>query len=168
MWKRLLVPCDFSACADAALALAIELARTHGAELSLLHVSDLPPNLEADARITSPDGAASMRVADYVTRGAATRLEAVAKPAREAGLRVSVRAVTGDVATEILRTADEQAASALVIGTHGRTGLSHLLLGSVAEKVVRAAKVPVVTVRLPGPEARATEEERAAEDELAG
>lgn len=168
MWTRLLVPFDFSACADAALSLAVELARTHGAELALLHVSDLPPNLEADARITPPGGAESMRVADYVTRGATARLEAVVKPVRDAGLSVSLRAVTGEVGHEILRAAGEQGASAIVMGTHGRTGLSHLLLGSVTEKVVRAANVPVITVRLPAPESRATEEERAAEDELAG
>lgn len=168
MWKRLLVPCDFSACSDAALAVSKDLARTHGAEVMLLHVSDLPPNLEADARISPPGTAESMRVDEYVTRGATARLEALARPIRDTGIGVSVRAVTGEVAREILRVADESAASAIVIGTHGRTGLSHLLLGSVAEKVVRAANVPVITVRLPSPESRATEEERAAEDELAG
>lgn len=168
MWKKLLVPCDFSACSEAALALAAGLARTHGAAVALLHVSDLPPNLDADARITPPDTDRALRVDEYVTRGATERLESLARPLRDGGLRATVRAVTGDVAREILRAADDEGASAIVIGTHGRTGLSHLLLGSVAEKVVRAAKVPVVTVRLPGPEAHATDEERAAEDELVG
>ncbi len=168
MWKRLLVPCDFSACSDAALVLARELARAHGAELMLLHVSDLPPNLDAAARITPPGAAEAVRVDEYVTRGAEARLEELARPIRDAKIGVRVRAVVGEVAHEILRVADEQSASAIVIGTHGRTGLSHLLLGSVAEKVVRAANVPVVTVRLPSPASRATEEERTAEDELAG
>ena len=77
-------------------------------------------------------------------------------------------AVTGDVADEIIDVAKQVSAEALVVGTHGRTGLSHLLLGSVAEKVVRGASVPVVCVRTHAPEARSTREERDAEDELAG
>lgn len=168
MWKRLLVPIDFSACSDAALGLAAELARAHGAEVTLLHVSDLPPNLAGEAMITPAGAKDPVRVADYVTRGARERLDVLATDLTARGIAVCTRAVTGDVAHEILRVAEDEAASAIVIGTHGRTGLSHLLLGSIAEKVVRASRVPVVTVRAAAEEARGTKEERAAEDELAG
>lgn len=168
MWKRLLVPCDFSASSDAAVALAVELAGAHRAEITLLHVSDLPANLAAEALIQPPGAAHPVRVDAYVVEGATARLQETADAIGREDVAVCTRAVIGDVAREILRAAEDEAASAIVIGTHGRTGLSHLLLGSVAEKVVRAARVPVVTVRAPGPEAPGTGEERAAEDELAG
>lgn len=168
MWKTLLVPHDFSACADSALRVALELAETHGSDLVILHVSDLPPNVAADARITPAGETTSVRVDEYVTRGASARLEAIAGTLRKGGVGVCTRAVIGDVADEILKAAEDHAASAIVVGTHGRNGLAHLLLGSIAEKIVRRSRLPVVTVRTPAPEAQHTAEEVAAEDELSG
>lgn len=168
MWKILLVPHDFSPCAARALRTAIELAKVHGAELALVHVSELPANLPPDTLVTPADAAGPLRVDDYTTRGARQQLEAIAEPLRREGLAVRTLAVTGDVADEILTVANEIGAEALVVGTHGRTGLSHLLLGSIAEKVVRRASVPVVCVRTHAPETRSTREERDVEDELAG
>jgi nucleotide-binding universal stress UspA family protein len=78
------------------------------------------------------------------------------------------KAITGEIADEILAAAQDLEADVLVVGTHGRTGLAHLVLGSIAEKVVRRAAVPVVTVRSLSPEAEPTKEERDAEDELTG
>lgn len=168
MWKKLLVPHDFSPCAAQALATAVELAKLHGAELALLHVSELPANLPPDTLVTPTDAEGPLRVDDYTTRGARQKLELIAEQLRGEGLAVRTIAVTGDVAHEILTLAGEIGAEALVVGTHGRTGLKHLLLGSVAEKVVRGASVPVVCVRTEGVEATPTREEQAAEDELAG
>jgi nucleotide-binding universal stress UspA family protein len=155
MWKILLVPHDFSACAAAALAMAAKLARTHGAELVLLHVSDLPPNVPGNAH-------------EEVMRGASERLEALAAPLRNAGLSVATRARIGDPCREILGVARDDEASALVMGTHGREGLARAFLGSVTESVVRRSPVPVVIVRVPDAEAVPTAEEQAAEDELVG
>lgn len=168
MWKVLLVPHDFSPCAARALRTAVELATIHGSELALVHVSELPANLPADTLVTPADGASPLRVDDYTTRGARQRLEVIADPMRREGVAVRTIAVTGDVANAILALANEVSADALVVGTHGRTGLSHLLLGSVAEKIVRGASVPVVCVRTRAPEATATLEESNVEDELAG
>jgi len=168
MWKTLLVPHDFSPCAARALRTAVELSKVHGSELALVHVSELPANLPPGTLVTPGDAAGPLRVDDYTTRGARQQLEAIAEPLRREGLVVRTLAVTGDVADEILAVAKATSADALVVGTHGRTGLSHLLLGSVAEKIVRGAAVPVVCVRTHAPEARATREESAAEDELAG
>lgn len=168
MWKKLLVPHDFSPCADRALGTAVELAKVHGSALALVHVSELPPNLPLDTLVTPAGGAGSLRVDEYTTRGARQQLDAIAEPLRRAGFAVSTVAVTGDVAEQILALATEIGADALVVGTHGRKGISRLLLGSVAEKVVRSAAVPVVCVRTAAREARPTHEESDLEDELAG
>jgi nucleotide-binding universal stress UspA family protein len=168
MWKKLLVPHDFSPCAERALGTAVELAKVHGAELALLHVSELPANLPFDTLVTPESTAGPLRVCDYMTQGARQRLDAIATPLRRAGFEVSTLAVTGDVAEQILALASEIDADVLVVGTHGRKGLSHLLLGSVAEKVVRGASVPVVCVRTPAGPATPTREESDVEDELAG
>ncbi len=168
MWKKLLVPHDFSPCAEGALRTAVELAKCHGSELTLVHVSELPPNLPQGTLVTPAGGAGPLRVDEYATGGALQQLDAIAEPLRRAGLQVNTFAVTGEVAEEILALALEVGADALVVGTHGRRGLSHLLLGSVAEDVVRSASVPVVCVRTPAREATPTREESDMEDELAG
>lgn len=168
MWKNLLVPHDFSPCATRALLTAIELAKVHGAELTLAHVSALPANLAPETLVSPAGTVEPLRVDDYITRGASQQLELIAEPLRREGLVVHTRAVTGEIAERILVLAKDLGADALVVGTHGRTGLSHLLLGSVAEKVVRGASVPVVCVRTLTPEATPTREESDVEDELAG
>lgn len=168
MWKKLLVPHDFSACAERALRTAVELAKVHGASLVLAHVSSLPANLPPSALISPADSPEPLRVDEYTTRGARQRLEDIAAPLRKLGLVVATFAVTGEVTAQIITLARQVEADALVVGTHGRTGLSHLLLGSVAEKIVRAATVPVVCVRTSAPEAAPTREESSAEDELSG
>ena len=146
MWKRLLVPHDFSPCASRALSTAVELAKVHGSELVLVHASELPANLPPETLVTPADATGPVRIDDYTMRGARQRLELIAEPLRHEGLAVRTHAVAGDVAEQILALANEIGADALVVGTHGRKGLSHLLLGSVAEKVVRLSPVPVLTV----------------------
>jgi nucleotide-binding universal stress UspA family protein len=171
MWKHLMVPHDFSPCAARALELAQSLAVLHGATVALVHVSALPPNLAPETLVLPPEGGTPVRIDTLTVEGARRELDALAAPLRRSGLDVRTVALatsSGDVAKELLRAADEQAASAIVLGTHGRTGLSHLLLGSIAEKVIQRARVPVVTVRSPAPEAVPTREESLAEDELAG
>ncbi len=168
MWKKLLVPHDFSACSSHSLRLAIELARIHGSEITLVHVSELPPNLAPEMRVIPTGATTPVRVDDYMTGAALQQLDSIADPLRSEGVSVSTLAVTGDVADEILAAASAVGADALVVGTHGRKGFSHLLLGSVAEKLVRRSPVPVVSVRSQAPEARPTREENAVEDELAG
>jgi universal stress protein A len=171
MWKHLLVPVDFSECAARARGLAEAIAEREHATLTLVHVSPLPPNLAPDVLVTPPGGTEPLRIDEFTTRGARSRLDAMASPLRERGLDVrtlAVAAASGDVAEELLLVIATTRADAVVVGTHGRTGLSHLLLGSVAEKIIRHAVVPVITIRAPSPEAQPTREERVAEDELAG
>ena len=171
MWKSLLVPHDFSDCAARALDVAVELAAHAGARLTLLHVSLLPPSLPPDAMVIAPGTNAPVRVDELTTAGARRELAAIATPLIARGLSVrsvAMATASGDISTWILRAADENGVDAIVVGTHGRRGLSHLLLGSTAEKVIRGARVPVVTVRSSAPEATPTREESLAEDEVVG
>lgn len=173
MWKRLLVPHDFSQCAARATELAAQIAEREQAELTLLHVSPLPPNLPRGAKIAASEGsgAESVSVADMVTAGACRDLAALAEPLRQRGIAVQTFARAtepGSPADAILRIAGELGADVIVVGTHGRTGLAHMLLGSVAEKIIRGANIPVITVRSRDHEPRLTHEETRAEDELQG
>lgn len=170
MWKRLLVPIDSSECSGRAVELAAAMAEREGASLTLVHISPLPPNLAAAALVTPPGAREAVRIDEYTASGAQTLLEPIAAKLRERGLdvRTLARSTVSDVAGEILRVARDTSAEAIVLGTHGRSGLAHFFLGSVAERVIRSATVPVVTVRSPAPEADPTREERFAEDELTG
>jgi nucleotide-binding universal stress UspA family protein len=149
MWKTLLVPHDFSPSADRALAVAGELARVHGARIVLAHVTHLPPGLTADAMIQDGNTGQLVRVDTYARTGATTKLEDIAAANQDGGIEITTRALIGDVADEILQLVPEVGADAIVMGTHGRSGLKGLLLGSMAGKIVRQASVPVVTVRVP-------------------
>ncbi len=92
-----------------------------------------------------PKGGVS--VDQFTTRAAVERLERSAELLRSKGIRVEILALLGGIADTILEQARLRRADAIVMGTHGRRGLAHLLLGSVAERVIRSAEVPVVTVR---------------------
>ena len=147
-WKTIVVPHDFSASANHAVALARDLSKVHGANLILLHVIDLPASMGPEVVIPG-DGEGPIGVKEYAMQGAEEHLadivarlakdEVVATPFIRIGLPVD----------EILRLCEAQKADLIVMGTHGRTGIRHLILGSVTEQVVRAAKIPVLTVRHP-------------------
>ena len=160
---HVLVPTDFSDTAARALQYAFEEARIHGAKVTLLHV--VPPGTRTEvyyvgaaAGHSGPfDPAASTRVGapwpippttvvrDDVGDGVLTQLQDLVPQAFRH--RCGVELAVGSPAETIVRIAQEQAADLIVMGTHGRTGLQHALLGSVAEKVVRLAPCPVLTVR---------------------
>jgi nucleotide-binding universal stress UspA family protein len=146
--KRILVPVDFNVPSRAALALAHDLAKTLEASIDVLHVIDLPGGhgLVSEGYVPVPD--------DYrrvVERQVTDRLkEWLATTATPAG--VSQHVVEGKPAVEIVRYASENRIDLIVMGTHGRGGVSHALTGSVAENVVRTAHCPVVTVRGPQPQ----------------
>jgi nucleotide-binding universal stress UspA family protein len=140
---HILVPTDFSAGSEAALAWARDLALRYEARLSLLHVVTDPRAVGVwTPEVYVPPIAETQ---ERLLREARERLE-LALPAEDRnrfGLTVDAR--LGDVAENILNAAREQHVDLIVMGTHGRHGLAHLLLGSVAERVLRDATCPVLT-----------------------
>lgn len=146
-WKRILLPVDFSPCSRAALSLAGDLAVASGATVILHHATERPAGLARGARLHLPRGDVDADAwADQQTR---ERLDPLALELRARGVSVELRAVVGKPAARILSAIVDDDADLVVLGTHGRTGLAHALLGSVAETVVRHASVPVITVRSP-------------------
>jgi nucleotide-binding universal stress UspA family protein len=135
--KTILVPIDFQDPSLDALATARELAARLGFEVVLLHVYTVP--------MAVYPGYEPILVPGFSEEIAATAKSAVEKLASENGGMACVLRV-GDPATEILSTIAQLTPALVAMGTHGRKGLSHLLLGSVTEKVVRSSPVPVLTV----------------------
>jgi len=144
-WKKILCPIDFSDASRAALETAADLAGRHGASLTLFHAYPVPG-------YTFPDGSfvASSKMLDELADQARRHLDEWKAIATSLGM-TSVESATavGEPAYEIITFAKEQAIDLVVVGTHGRTGLTHALMGSVAERVVRKAPCPVLTVRPP-------------------
>ncbi len=147
MFEKILVPLDFSPSSEAALRVARDLARANQGALLLVHVHEL---------LVSPDGELVVPSVPDAEPEFDLRLEAAKlNLVREGGVAVDARCLVGRAAVEIIALAKEESFDLIVMGTHGRTGLKHLLLGSVAEAVVRKASCPVLTLRERRPEARA-------------
>lgn len=143
----ILHPTDFSDPSVHALEMACGVARDYGAKLVVLHVAAQPVIIYGEGVLpTDPE---------QVAQKAKEQLERVAIPHN--GFQVERRFVEGDAVTEILREAQRLNADLIIMGTHGRSGLERLFLGSVASDVVRKAPCPVVTAcaaaRLPTEEA---------------
>ena len=141
-WKKVLCPIDFSEPAWAALEVAVEVARQYDAELTLFHAYELPG-------YTLPEGSvvASPKMLQELAEQAETHLAEWKRKAEAMGLRSVLTAKgIGEPALEIVDLAKEGAFDLIVVGTHGRTGLRHAILGSVAERVVRRAACPVLTI----------------------
>jgi universal stress protein A len=143
MFRRILCATDFSDTAEAAWEMACELARVHQAELTLVHVFvELPA-------YTLPEvpGPAVVQIWEDQRRWVDQALEERVAAARARGLTARGRLVTGAAAAAIAESATEEQSELLVIGTHGRTGINRLLIGSIAERVIRIAPCPVLTVK---------------------
>jgi universal stress protein A len=143
MQRKIVCPVDFSAGSERALEKAEELARALGAEIELLHVYQLPVLALPEAPVTvSPTF-----VADLTDR-AERALKPLAEKIRAHGLTVGTRLMEGHPAEVITSRARDLEASMIVMGTHGKSGFRRFLLGSTAERVVRMATVPVLTVHV--------------------
>jgi len=136
--KSILFATDFSSTGNAALLQATSLARDMGAQLIIMHVEEpLAPYGGGEVY--------SVHILDAHSESLKRTLENL-RPDNPKGPCMHRMAI-GDPANEILRVADEEHAIMIVMGTHGRTGLAHVLMGSVAEKVVRRASCPVLTFK---------------------
>ncbi|MBX7072164.1 MAG: universal stress protein [Pirellulales bacterium] len=143
--RKILFPTDFSTLSDAALEYAASLARERKARLLIVHVEE--PAMaygggEMYYGVMYPDSQALKHMLDVV------------KPV-DLDVPFEHWLVTGDPADEIVRLAEQEECELIVMATHGRTGIKHLLMGSVAEAVVRRAKCPVLTFKPSAAEASA-------------
>ncbi len=142
LYDRILVPTDGSPEGRRAVAHAIDLAEAHDATVSGVYVintasyNGLPmeSSWEGVTTLLNTDGKKALATIEQL--------------ATEHGVPVETEITEGSPAKEILQAADRQDCDLIVMGTHGRGGLDRLLLGSVAEKVVRGARIPVTTVRI--------------------
>lgn len=142
--KQILVPVDFSKGSDRAVAQAEQLATALGAQLELFHAYQLPVFALPDSTVTvSPTF-----VADLTDR-AQKELNRHRDALQARGIKATVKLLEGNPADAIVERAEAIHASMIVLGTHGRSGFRRFLLGSTAERVVRMATVPVLTVHLP-------------------
>jgi len=141
--SRILVPTDFSASSDAALAYAKMLAERFGASLHLLHVIEQPV-IAGGLEIYATE---LPRLREAALKEADVRLDQYLTAAERERFTASSEVTDGNTARSIVDIARDGGADLIVMGTHGRGGVVHLLLGSVAEKVVRMATCPVLTVR---------------------
>ena len=137
--KRILVATDFSEGSDEALTQAIELGKQTGASLEIVYVRELGGDGFPFGPLYPEDAGDVVAYADLEL---ARRRDRVTS----AGLQCHYRCLDGSAANEIVRRAGETKADLIVIGTHGRRGLAHAMLGSVAERVVQHASCPVLTV----------------------
>jgi nucleotide-binding universal stress UspA family protein len=134
--RRILVPTDFSDAADNALRYAIDLASKVGAEVDLLHAWQL-------SAYASP----ASDLAKGMERDLSKDLEAIAQRYGAHGVTIHRHLRTGIPYVEIVEAAKQHGTDMIVMGTTGKTGLEHFLLGSVAERIVRTSECPVLTVR---------------------
>ena len=144
-FKRILAPTDFSAFGEVGLQAAAELASRVGARLTLLHVI-AEGELEALATARQPRHPVDLVYQDIET-ALVDQFRRVVPAEVRRDLAVEAVVTVGTAAVEIVRTARLKGADMVVMGTHGRTGLARMVMGSVTEQVVRRAPCPVLTVR---------------------
>lgn len=139
--KRILVPTDFSEYSDKAVLYGCELAAKFGAELHVLHSVELVPITYGEGAYFTPETQSEL------TKDAAFRLGQIPDAEWREKLTVVHTTTEGHPFVQIVRYAKDNDIDLIVLGTHGRGAIAHMLLGSVAEKVVRKAPCPVLTVR---------------------
>lgn len=138
--QRILCPTDFSEYASRALDCSIELARAFGSAIWIVHVLEPPVLFGGELTSSSLVG----EVIKVQRERAQTELERAAQQCHTANVRAVAQLEIGYPANVLIQLSNE--ADLVVVGTHGRTGFQHLVLGSVAERVVRMAKCPVLVV----------------------
>ncbi len=140
-FKHILVATDFSETSEEALQVALDLQHESDSELTVLHTCEIPTSIYTGQAFATVD---LMQPLIELAEG---KLEAFMRPVRDRCSRAKGALEVGVAWEQILAAAAERHADLIVIGTHGRRGLAHAVLGSVAEKVVRLSPIPVLTVR---------------------
>ncbi len=138
--KKILVPVDFSSYSDQVLDYAATMAQGFKARVILMHVVE-PFHYSVTDTLNVIDHDRALKTI------AASLLDNSCKMLRERGLSVDIHLTSGSPHREIVKKSHQEKVNMIIMGTHGRTGLEHILFGSVAEKVLRLATCPVLTVR---------------------
>ncbi|MEX0938740.1 MAG: universal stress protein [Pirellulales bacterium] len=137
--QKIIFPTDFSHASDAAMAFASSLARDTGAKMLIVHVEE-PPTAYGGGNlyygVPEPERDALMEMLERL------------KPTTD-DVPYEHRLLSGDPARQVIELAEQEKAGLIVMGTHGRTGILRLLMGSVAEEIVRRSSCPVVTFKAP-------------------
>jgi len=144
-FEKILTAIDFSENSEFAFEYALTMAQQFNAELTIMHVINEP----VDLRGFYVPHISFEQLEKEIEEGAAKMMENFCSTRLASFQNYKTAIVSGIPYDEITRKADEIGASLIVLGTHGRTGLDHILFGSTAERVVRSANCPVMTIRLP-------------------
>ena len=144
-YKRLLVAIDLAAGSDVVMKTAMELGRALLAELHVIHVHKIHAGNLLEGGMADAGVLAAQEIADLELQ-----LERFAAQFAESGINITTDVYSGEPYLEINQAVDKSGADMIVMGTHGRTGVAHLVLGSVAENVLRHARVPVISIRCYG------------------
>jgi nucleotide-binding universal stress UspA family protein len=142
-FRHILAPTDFSEYSKQAVACALELAIKFSAKLSILHVVELPP-YPVEGYVPPSLTATFM---EDLERESSQQLAQMVPEAESAGVDVVRLVAVGSPYRKIIDTAEAEQVDLIVMATAGRTGFSHLIMGSIAERVVRTAACPVLTIR---------------------
>jgi nucleotide-binding universal stress UspA family protein len=145
--RSILLPTDFSECANYALSYASEFAREAGASIICVHVIEPVVPTVGYSGVTEP--LPMTDISEQLEESATRELPKIAEHEACAGLAVEEVIAHGDASSEIVRVARERKVDLIVIASHGRTGLGRILFGSTAEQVVRHAPCPVLVVKPP-------------------
>jgi universal stress protein A len=140
--RKILVPVDFSHHADAAVAYALELGQAFKAEVDVLHVFRRPVEIFSPYELALPPS-----VTEDLQAAVRRQLDVAHQKVKQAGLKGDALVREGDPATIIADEARDLGTDLIVMGTRGLSGLKHVLMGSVAERVLRTAPCPVLTIR---------------------
>lgn len=142
--KPIVFGTDFSPASKAAFSKALELARKEGAELVIVHVYEPPADLSHSGLA---DDVITAEFENTIRRDAQKQLDVLLAEARAAGINARGEILAGHTAKRLAELADKSGAAMIVVGTHGRTGLKKLVVGSVASQVIATSPCPVLTVR---------------------
>jgi nucleotide-binding universal stress UspA family protein len=154
-FKKILVPTDFSTGSKRALEMAVEVATRFEASIDVIHVVELPIYMIPDMTVAVP-GTAALDFGSFARGQAEREMQLFLRnygPPPESRVKITQVIDRGEPTRMILDHAEDGGYDLIVMGTHGRTGLDHLLLGSTAERVIRRASCPVLTIRDPAKKA---------------
>lgn len=146
--QKILVPTDFSEGSRAAMTYACMLAKKMNGTLTVLYVLESPYHLTTDVILAGPENK-NMSVLEYIRKDAEKQLSKFTAPFIQdyPALSITKEIEVGSSSEQILKLAQEKKIDLVVMSTHGRTGVAHAIMGSVAEKVVRQSTCPVLTIK---------------------